>query len=220
MAWLGDLMEDDPNANPVGMAFENQALGGGTYTISVLDDLSGGGWFPAYEVVCAADVDGVSRSVRAVMVPETFAKYQWFVERGGWRWFLTGERFEGPVHVNKDLQIDGDPWFGGHVTAGGGITLKNGSNPTFEQGYELNVEEIALPDISDIDAVVKTAALNGGLLLGLAVAQEGLLPRASGLSLCRGTDVRGAASQGRRLSDHPRLADRRHSVSERGRVVR
>ena len=172
-AWLGSLQEDDPNANPVGMTFENQTLGGGVYTISVLDDLSGGGWQPAYEVVCVAEVDGVARSVRTVMVPETFAKYQWFVERGGWRWFLSGERFEGPVHVNKDLQIDGDPWFGGRVTAGGGLTLKNGSNPTFEQGYELNVEDIPLPDVSDIDAVVKTAALNGGLYAGVLPHNKG-----------------------------------------------
>ncbi|MFH1689686.1 MAG: DUF4900 domain-containing protein [Candidatus Eisenbacteria bacterium] len=172
-AWLGSLQEDDPNANPVGMSFENQTLGGGTYAISVIADLSGGSWLPAYEVVCEADVDGVVRSVRAVMVPETFAKYQWFVERGGWRWFLSGERFEGPVHINEDLRIDGDPWFGGRVTAGAGISLRDDSYPTFEQGYELNVGDILLPDISDIDAVVKTAALNGGLHSGVLPHNKG-----------------------------------------------
>ncbi len=165
-AWLGDLLEDDPHANPVGVSFENQTLGGGTYTVSVTDELSGGSWLPAYEVVCVGNVDGATRWLRTIVLPETFAKYQWFVERGGWRWFRTGERFEGPVHVNKKLQIDGDPWFGGKVTAGGGITMKRGSDPTFERGYELHVGDIPLPDVTDIDEVVKTAAMNGGLHTG------------------------------------------------------
>ncbi len=165
-AWLGDLMESDPSANPVGVTFEDQALGGGSYTVAIIDDVSSGSWLGAYEVVCTADVDDASRRIRAIMVPETFAKYQWFAEGGGWRWFCTGERFEGRVHVKDNLLIDGDPWFGGRVTAGGGLTMEEGSNPTFMQGYELNVGEISLPGVADIDAGVKAAALNGGLYVG------------------------------------------------------
>lgn len=107
------------------------------------------------------------------MVPETFAKYQWFVELGTTMWFRTGERFEGPVHINGDLQIDGDPWFGGRVTAGGDITMEDGSDPTFEQGYELNVELVPLPAFSDIDSSIRTAALNGGLHVGALAELEG-----------------------------------------------
>jgi hypothetical protein len=165
-AWLGDLVESDPNANPVGVAFEDQALGGGRYTVEIVDDLSVGSWLVAYEVVCTAGVDDATRQIRALMIPETFAKYQWFSEGGGWRWFCAGERFEGPVHVQKELLIDGDPWFGGRVTVGGGITIEEGSDPTFVQGYELNIGEIALPGVPDIDGVVRTAALNGGLYAG------------------------------------------------------
>ena len=165
-AWLGDLMESDPDANPVGVSFENQALGGGRYTVEIVDDPSTGSWLVAYEVVCTADVDDATRRIRTIMVPETFAKYQWFAEGGGWRWFCTGERFEGPVHVRDDLLIDGDPWFGGKVTVGGGLTMEAGSNPTFVHGYELNVGEIPLPGVADIGAAVKTAALNGGLYAG------------------------------------------------------
>ena len=165
-AWLGDLLEQYPDANPVGVVFEDETLGGGTYRIEVTDDPGTGTWLPAYEIVCTAEVDGVRRSVKTVLMPETFARYQWFVERGGWRWFRTGERFEGPVHVNGNLQVDGDPWFGGRVTAGGGITMKQGSNPTFEQGYELNVDDVPLPEVPDIEDVLKAAAMNGGLHAG------------------------------------------------------
>lgn len=165
-AWLGDLLEGDPTANPVGVVFEDQSLGGGRYTVEVLNDLSFGSWFPAYEIVCESEVDGATRRLGSVMVPETFAKYQWFIGVGTSMWFKTGERCEGHVHVNGDLQIDGDPWFGGRVTAGGGITIEPGSNPTFEQGYDLNVDAVPLPVFSDIDSSIRTAALNGGLYAG------------------------------------------------------
>lgn len=166
-AWLGDLIADDPDANPVGMCFQDQTLGGGSYTVRVEDDVSGFSWLPAYEVVSTGAIDGAVRRVRSVMVGETFARYQWFVERGGWRWFTTGERFEGPVHLNGDLQIDGDPWFGARVYVGGThVTMKSGSDPTFMDGYELNVENIPLPGDEYIDGVLKAAALNGGRFIG------------------------------------------------------
>ena len=172
-AWLGGLLEDDPTANPVGMSFENQSLGGGIYTISVVDELSGGSWLPAYEVVCEADVDGAVRTVRAVMVPETFARYQWFVERDSWRWFLTGDRFEGPVRVNGRLKVNGDPWFGGRVTAGADIRVIGDSVPAFEEGYELNVGNQSMPDVDELEVGLRTAALNGGLYAGTLSHRKG-----------------------------------------------
>ncbi|MCK4510424.1 DUF4900 domain-containing protein, partial [bacterium] len=146
--WLGEFHADDATGDPLGTKFEDQLLGGGTYTVEVTSDVSGGSWPGAYWVVSTGYVDNVVRQVRAAMVAETFARYQVFVEKAGWVWFRTGERFEGPVHVNHNLQIDGDPWFGGPVTAGGGLTLKTGSNPVFEMGYELHVANIPLPDDS------------------------------------------------------------------------
>ena len=165
--WLGDLLVEEPTSNPVGMVFENQALGGGIYSVEVVDEVSGVSWLPAYEVVSTGVLDGVVRQVRSIMVAETFARYQWFCERGGWTWFGTGERFEGPVHMNQAIQIDGDPWFGGRVTSAGNvITIKEGSYPTFEMGYQLNVADIDLPDMSYLETTIKDAALNGGLYLG------------------------------------------------------
>jgi hypothetical protein len=165
-AWLGDLLEDDPSASPVGVSFENQTLGGGTYTVSVTDDLSGGSWLAAYRVVCTAEVDGVTRSLQTVMIPETLAKYQWFIERADSPWFRTGERFEGPVHVNGRLRISGDPWFGGLVTVGRNLRMRSGSDPTFERGYQLNVERVDLPTVNELRNSLRTAALNGGLYEG------------------------------------------------------
>ncbi|MCK4410061.1 MAG: DUF4900 domain-containing protein, partial [Candidatus Eisenbacteria sp.] len=160
--WLGDFHSDDPTGDPLGKEFEDQLLGGGTYTVEVTDDVSGGSWPGAYWIVSTGTVDNVVRQVRAAMVAETFARYQVFVENAGWVWFRTDERFEGPVHVNHSLQIDGDPWFGGPVTAGGGLTEKAGSNPTFEMGCELNVENIPLPDDSYVTDTIKPAAESGG----------------------------------------------------------
>ena len=161
--WLGDLHESDPTADPVGTVFENEPLGGGTYSVSV-QDAGGGGWMRAYEVVSVGEIDGVERGVKSVVLAETFSRFQWFVERGGWKWFRTGERFEGPVHVNGTLQIDGDPWFGSRVYVGGThISEKMGSNPTFVGGYELNAEELDLPSDEEVRASLMTSALNGGL---------------------------------------------------------
>jgi hypothetical protein len=164
-AWLGEFHTNDPEANPVGKKFENEPLGGGKYTVEIVDNASGSNWPAAYDVVSTGEIDNVVRQVRAVVMAETFARYQVFIERGGFTWFRTGERFEGPVHVNHTLQIDGDPWFGGPVTVGGGLTMKSGSNPTFVQGYQLNVPNIDLPaDSYPVDSI-KPEAEDGGLVL-------------------------------------------------------
>ncbi|HYW68249.1 MAG TPA: hypothetical protein VE960_01470, partial [bacterium] len=53
--WLGDLHKSDPTADPVGTVFENQSLGGGTYSISIEDKSSSGG-MAAYEVVSVGEI--------------------------------------------------------------------------------------------------------------------------------------------------------------------
>jgi len=94
--------------------------------------------------------------------------YHWFIGSvgGGFSWFRSGERFEGPVHVNGTLGIDGDPWFGGRVRAAGDITMKTGSNPTFERGYELHVEPIPMVTRDDVLSTVRAAADAGGFRPG------------------------------------------------------
>ena len=159
--WLGELAKVSPGANPVGMSFADQSLGGGAYTVTVMNDASGGSWIGAYDVVSTGEIDGVMRQVKSTLVAETFARYQWFIESGGggFSWFRTGERFEGPVHVNGDIMIDGDPWFGNLVRAGGGLTETAGSNPIFERGYELNVGQVDLPSQAYMHATLRAEAL-------------------------------------------------------------
>jgi hypothetical protein len=161
--WLGELSQKSPGADPVNTTFAEQSLGGGSYTATVTDDM-GGGALGVYRVVSTGEIDGVLRQVRSVLVAETFARYQWFIESGGggYSWFRTGERFEGPVHVNGSIMIDGDPWFGSLVSAGGGLTVTNGSYPIFERGYELNKGLIELPTREYMHATLRTAAQDVG----------------------------------------------------------
>jgi hypothetical protein len=163
--WLGELTANDPSANPVGQRFQDQVLGGGSYTVTVTEDKSWMTGLPAYEVVSKAEHGGVVRGVRSVMVAETFARYQWFIESAGgaYSWFHSGERFEGPVHVNGDIRVDGDPWFGSIVRAGGVLDMKDGSNPTFTRGLEQNCDPVRLPDVATVENTIKVAAQNGGL---------------------------------------------------------
>jgi len=165
--YLAALEIDDPNADPIGTKFEDEPLGGGFYHAEVLGDASGSSWLDAYEVISTGEKDGVLRQVKATVIAETFAMYSWFIESGGggYSWFRSDERFEGPIHVNGDIRIDGDPWFGGHVHAAGGIVIKEGSNPTFVRGYELNVDRIELPSRSYVFSTVKAAAYGTGVSL-------------------------------------------------------
>jgi hypothetical protein len=162
-SFLEDLVQAESTTDPVGTSFDTQSLGAGTYTTTITNELTGGEWVRMFEVVSTGWKDGVPRQVRVTLQEETFAQYQWFINQGGWRWFRTGERFEGPVHTNMNLQIDGDPWFGGKVTASGGLTVKSGSNPTFVAGYELNVDGIDLPSFNDITSIMMPAAQDAGI---------------------------------------------------------
>jgi hypothetical protein len=166
--WLAELSEHDPNADPVGVRFQDQSLGGGSYTVTVVDDKTWVTGLPAYEIVSKGEHGGVVRGVKSWLVAESMARYQWFIESkgGAYAWFHSGERFEGAVHVNCDIGIDGDPWFGGRVSSAGGLTMKQGSDPTFTLGYQLHCDEIRLPDAATLENSVKTAALNGGLYVG------------------------------------------------------
>lgn len=162
-AYLEELAESDPDADPVGMSFTSQPLGEGTYTATVVDEIDVGAWARVFDVVSTGQKDGVVRQVRVRLLEETFSAYQWFVNQGGWRWFRSGERFEGPVHTNKMLQIDGAPWFGSKVTAAQGLTMQLGSAPIFEAGYELHVDPIELPSFDVVTSTLGDAAAVAGV---------------------------------------------------------
>jgi hypothetical protein len=170
--WLGDLLETDPSANPVGVSFENQTLGGGHYSVEVLDDL-GGGWIPAYHVVCYGEIGGATRCVSNVFVPETFAKFQWFRERGNTRWLGDGDAFEGPVRVNGCLMVEGSPHFAGAVAVGESLVVQPGGEPAFDRGYEESADSVALPTVAELENTLKIAAMNGGVYRGTLPGHDG-----------------------------------------------
>jgi hypothetical protein len=165
-AYLEELAASDPGANPVGMSFSSQPLGEGTYAATIVEEIDVGAWARAFEILSTGEKDGVVRQIRVAALEETFAAYQWFVNQGGWRWFRTGERFEGPVHTNKMLQIDGAPWFGAKVTAAQDLTMQLGSAPVFEAGYELHVDPIELPSFSEVTGTLRDAAAAEGIFEG------------------------------------------------------
>lgn len=160
---IGALEMADPDASPVGRTFAG-SLRGGTYVSEVVADTSGGSWLNAYVVVSTGWRDGAVRQVKATVVARTYAIYQWFIESGGggYSWFRTGERFEGPVHVNGSVKIDGDPWFGGLVTCGGHVDIGPGDNPTFVEGYVEGVESISLPTRDYVLETLRAQALEAG----------------------------------------------------------
>lgn len=162
--WLSGIYEDNPLVNPVGMGAEDQSLHTGQYSFTVTDMSAGLGGLPEFTVLATGSDDGAVRQVRAVMTPETFSHYQWFVDsQAPDTWFVTGDYFEGPVHMNGHLRVDGDPWFGARVTAAGSYIEAPNSNPTFTAGYQINVAPIPLPDYSQINQTLRAAAIDHGL---------------------------------------------------------
>jgi hypothetical protein len=169
ITWFEQAFDVGAGLPGVGDGVTDEPLRGGTYTFVITDTVGQPHALPLFAVLSTGDKDGVIRQVRSKIEAESFSRFQWFIESGGggWSWFLTGEYFEGPVHVNGDLKIDGDPYFGGLVTAGGGLTMKQGSNPTFVRGYRLHVDQIDLPTLPEVQSTLKAAAQEpGGLYLG------------------------------------------------------
>jgi len=161
-AWLAEMYASDPGYDPVGTEVAGQPLGEGDYTFRVI--AGGGGAAPAYVVESDGVVDGVLRRVRATFTAESLARYQWLIDsQAPDTWMKTGDNFEGPVHMNGHLRIDGDPWFGAKVTASGDYIEKPDSDPTFTQEYETGVPEVAFPNLSAVEASLRAAAISDGL---------------------------------------------------------
>lgn len=59
-------------------------------------------------------------------------------------WWITGDEVWGPLHTNGTLHIDGDPVFHGPVTYSGGLEVRSGSNPVYEQGIS-QVSQLGFP---------------------------------------------------------------------------
>ncbi len=157
--WLSEMYQDDPLVNPVGTGASNQPLHTGRYSYVVTDMSAGLGGLPEFTVVATGADDGAVRQVRAVMTPETYAHFQWFINsQAPDTWFETGDNFDGPVYINGHLRVDGDPWFGSTVTATGSYIEAPNSHPTFTAGYQTNAPVVPFPTTDDIYAAVRDQA--------------------------------------------------------------
>jgi hypothetical protein len=164
-AWLGVLHQEDLEAVPPETLFTNEPLGGGTYTVRVFGDTTGAVGLSSYEILSTGRFEDAVRQIRALVVTSSFAAYQWYVEDegGGDSWFHTGEHFEGPIHLNCNLKVDGDPVFEGPVRTVGHYIDEPVSNPKFMMGYEEYVDPVYLPSRETILATVRAEALDGGI---------------------------------------------------------
>jgi len=159
----------DRGQYPGSRTFANQTLGEGEYTVTLQNTGTANPWYTQYDVISTGTVNGVQRRVHATISMETFGKYLWFVDESNFlRWFTSNDRMDGLVHSNDWIRINGDPWFGDKVTTSlpNMLILWWWSDPVFEKGYELDVDEIPLPNRNQVRNTIKKASKNGGLFLG------------------------------------------------------
>jgi hypothetical protein len=162
----------------------------GTYSVTCVVDTSAT-WSEtkAFVLDAVGTVGNGQRRIRDRIRMVCFAQYAYFSDNevgpgGEDIWFFTGDVLQGKIHSNGTIKIYGNPQFLGAVTShsdhmegNGGYTVTGpggwpvgGNNPTFAQGFQLNVPTIALPTgTTDL----KDAAQNhGGLYLANASTIE------------------------------------------------
>ncbi|MFH1690368.1 MAG: hypothetical protein ABIE42_09055 [Candidatus Eisenbacteria bacterium] len=165
--WLEAQASEVPPVFPADGAFPGQPLGGGEYDVTITQYSGANPWVTEYQVISTGVFEGAVSHVRAVLRNETFAQYMYFADEMREIWFITGDRLDGRVHTNGYIRISGDPWFGMKVsTAKDEIIMRDGSDPTFEGGYEVGVEEVPLPVPSDLVTTVRAQALSEGIYEG------------------------------------------------------
>jgi hypothetical protein len=173
--WLKDQASPPSGTSPIDPFGGSQALGDGTYVVSVLPDAGNpGADLKRYTVTSTGTVQGRDQQVQLVLRQASFGKYAYFTDRevssisGGPIWFFSGDRIRGPAHSNNtsgtNFRINWStsataPIFEDMVTAAGsGITYS--SSPSSEadflkifktgsRGYQLGVDPIPLPGSSD-----------------------------------------------------------------------
>ncbi len=179
LRWLKNQPSPPPYTVPFDPLGGTQTLGGGTYKVLVTPDAgNSGATLKKYLIKTTATSGQETEIVELVVRQTSFGKYAYFTDRetssvsGGRIWFFSGDRLRGPVHSNNrngsDFQINWGgpgPIFEGGVTASGPKIDYTPKPPTTEpeftkiylsgsRGYELNVDEIPLPNSSDLQKQV------------------------------------------------------------------
>jgi len=166
-SWLEEEAQCSPPVYPFEGSFVDQPLSGGEYDADV--QIRGGGdpWLIEYDVVTVGEMDGVVRQIRSVFRSETFSQYVYFHNQSSDVWHVTGDSLDGPFHANGHIRIRGEPWFGGKVsTTEDYLIVQSGSDPIFEQGYEVNAQEVPFPDPVLVPSALRAVAQAQGLYVG------------------------------------------------------
>jgi hypothetical protein len=171
--------------------------GGSTYAVTIRPHASNGaGTMKRYTIISSGTVGARTRTLSREVMTQSFAQYIYFTEDEHLPnsstpvWFCSADYIDGTAHTNGQLNIFGDPTFGGHVSSAHGgpddpdpnndpsFLYYNGSfwnhlesaepsnapydEPAFEDGYELGASAIELPQyLDDLQAI----ATDGGVYL-------------------------------------------------------
>lgn len=131
-AWLiGQSSPPSSQTNPFGDTPES--FGGGLSRVLIKPYSLG--IRTAYTVTSYATVDGHSRAVEVDVTPISLTDYLYYINRdlGDFSpgYFKTGDVIDGPIHINDELAIWGNPVFTDEVrTTASTIYYNNGGTPT------------------------------------------------------------------------------------------
>ena len=166
VAWLNEHAAE--SSYPSDAVIEDEPLGEGTYSVTLTNTGTSDPWFTRYDVVSTGTVGGVSRRVRAEIRIQAFSRYLYFTHNMPANVeFTTNERFDGPVHSNGWIRIDGDPWFTEPVsTTKQSLKMSQWSEPTFEKGYVLSADKIGYPSGGSVSSSYSVMAQEEGVYGG------------------------------------------------------
>ena len=175
-AWLAAQSSPPDNVVlPFGEAPES--FGGGLMLVAVTPDSSSSR--KIYTIRSLATVGGKSRGIEVDVTPTAFTDYLYYTNKdvgpGSPGYFRTGEVIDGPIHVNDEVAIWGDPVFQGKVRSTCSTLLYQNNwnpislsslsnppydNPDFQQGIELGVGELPWLDEGDLNTLKNMAGLS------------------------------------------------------------
>ncbi len=177
---------------PENLEFADVRVGEGLYNVTVTKTSTSDPWDTTYEVVSTGEVNGVTRELRATMGVDAFSKFVfyanetkkaieageievdpddddpdlWYVDEDETLAFSAQDAFYGRVHLNDELKVRGDPFFGGKVTTWPEETdFSHGSMPIFAKGLKTGVDYLPMPDEKDLKATMAEIASQGGICL-------------------------------------------------------
>ncbi len=95
------------------------------------------------EIEVTGTFNNISKRIKIVMQPSKFSRFAYYSVYEGNIWWKSQDTVWGPMHVQEDLQVSGNPVFMGKTTSRNGITYYHGpgtDNPEFNGGYDSGVD--------------------------------------------------------------------------------